>query len=329
MKVIENWRRTINTDDVSGGLRDESRPAAGEHAHATARNLGEAPEEDSHDDIKDTREGQSYGTGGGGGGRGGGGEGGGGDGDSDSSEWSDSEEDSDLNANLDSRATSEGGCVRTNLCTILKKAVLPMASGRFAQIVASPTLEDLHDDAGLLLTPLEFDDEKVGAREIGVHPALQTGNPGSDDRDFWFKFSRTDQTANKPVDRVSSDFPNWFLTSPGDDGLKMPRPANQDEPEPDRVKEYRKELLRHRRNMRLKLILNKMHDISQGKSGMVLTCGIGVIRKRLDKGKYMNCALLEIDLCCSTDKQPFEFSPGYDSDCHDDVTCNTKIRLCS
>ena len=109
----------------------------------------------------------------------------------------------------------------------------------------------------------------------------------------------------------------------------MPRPANQDEPEPDRVKEYRKELQRHRRNMRLKPILNKMHDISQGKSGMVFTCGIGVIRKRLDEGKYMNCPLLEIDLCCTTDKHPFEFSPGYDSDCHDDVTCNTKIRLCS
>jgi hypothetical protein len=51
MKVIENWRRTIKTDDVSGGLRDDSRPAAGEDDHATARNLGEALIEDSHDDI--------------------------------------------------------------------------------------------------------------------------------------------------------------------------------------------------------------------------------------------------------------------------------------
>ncbi len=51
MKVIENWRRTMKTDDVSGGLRDDSRPAAGEHARATARNLGEALKEDSHDDI--------------------------------------------------------------------------------------------------------------------------------------------------------------------------------------------------------------------------------------------------------------------------------------
>jgi hypothetical protein len=88
--------------------------------------------------------------------------------DSDSSDWSDSDEDSDLNENLDSSATSEWGCVRTSLCTILKNAVLPMASGRFAQMVATPTLEDLYDDGGLLLTPLDFDVEKDKTLEIGV-----------------------------------------------------------------------------------------------------------------------------------------------------------------
>ncbi len=300
---------------------------------------------------------------------------------SDFSDWSDA--DSNFDEILERSARSEVQCIRTNLCTILKEAVIPMASVRFAQIAASPTLQELQNKAGLLLTPLDFDNET----------ALSYGScPNSNN--FWFKFSRTDLKADKPEDcDVSSKFPECF-SHKGKDGLMIPRPTNQNEPE--QVKVYRKEFERYLRYLRLRPILKTIHEISQegqvktkkgaklkgtetrkeepktadkkklsgkkrkadaaseeeesedrevkptteevsekkseDKSGMVLTCGIGIIRKKLEDGKVINCPLLEIDLCCRTDPKTghFEFSPDYQYlDGLDDETCNTKIRLCS
>ena len=216
-------------------------------------------------------------------------------------------------------------CVRTNLCKILRGAVQPMASGRSTNLAASLTLGTLHGAKSLILTPLDFQTEEKKAREIGVDPALRTGDPSSDDdsKNFWFKFNRARPRDAKPDDSyISSQFPDFFQQDMHSDGLKTPRDATPGEPE--KVKQYRINLAKYRRSMTLKPIFQTMHDILQGKSEMVLTCGIGVIRKKLenkDRGN-MNCPLLEIDLCCRRDR--YEFSPPDLAL----VDYNTKIRLC-
>jgi len=204
-----------------------------------------------------------------------------------------------------------------------------MASGRSAFLAVSLTLQQLEErrnkGGSLLLTPLDFDKEAKEVHEIGVEAALQTGDPGSENssENFWFRCNRLkNPKAAKPDDReVSAEFPKWFQNA-GKDGLKTVKPTRATTSSlPDNVRKYRDNLTKYRRIMKLKPILKSMHEISEGKSDMVLTCGIGVIRKNMDRDTNMNCPLLEIDLCCRRDH--FEFSP--DSTLLD---YNTKIRLC-
>jgi hypothetical protein len=91
--------------------------------------------------------------------------------------------------------------------------------------------------------------------------------------------------------------------------------------EPERVKDHRSKLDKYRRWKRLEPILKCLYQISQGKSEVALTCGIGILRKEMG-GENINCPLLEIDLtCCRNESGHYELSP-------DSLDYASKIRLC-
>jgi len=100
------------------------------------------------------------------------------------------------------------------------------------------------------------------------------------------------------------------------------KPHSQYIVEPEAVKEHRKKLEQYRRKRRLEPILKVLHQISQGKSETVLTCGIGIIRKDMEgRGRNLNCPVLEVDLLCHRDRLDYEFQP-------DSLDFASKIRLC-
>jgi hypothetical protein len=108
------------------------------------------------------------------------------------------------------------------------------------------------------------------------------------------------------------------------------RPAKNGEIEPPEVAEYRRDLELYRRSTELKPILSKIHDISQGRSDKAVTCGIGIIRKKLKDGTVINSPLLEIDLSLRPDRNDcYEFSPESTLLPGSDSGLNQKIRLCT
>ena len=253
---------------------------------------------------------------------------------SESSDWGASDESDKSDNEL---AVSPN--LRTNLRKILRESVQPVASGRSSQDANPRTLEKLTDKTSLFLTSLEFENEEKEANEMGVQSAqvaFQKGDPSSDDRtkNFWFKFSNTHlKAAHDEVHRnfkvVCSQFPEWLQDEIKEvDGagknaqtLKYVRPPDEktNENEPSEVTFYRRNLAEYCRTIRLKPILKTIETILLGNSEMILTCGIGVIRKRTVKGSNINYPVLEIDLCC----RHTEFRP----DCH--LHSNTpEIRLC-
>ena len=81
-------------------------------------------------------------------------------------------------ADEDDMSLGATSCVRTNLCAILKGAVQPVASGRSKQLFdVSPTLQQREEKDGLLLSPLDFEEEE----RMGAQAALQMGDPGNDE----------------------------------------------------------------------------------------------------------------------------------------------------
>ena len=113
------------------------------------------------------------------GGRGAGGE------DSDSAESSSSADEEIDAAAEDDMAEEKRLC--SNLRSILKKAVQPVASGS-ASYAAPLTLEKLKKSTSLFLTDSDFAREKKAAREMGLSkPSLVKGDGRS-----WFKFNRTE-----------------------------------------------------------------------------------------------------------------------------------------
>ena len=192
--------------------------------------------------------------------------------DDDSSDW---DEDNDPVENEDEGETGEND-LRTNLCTILRKAVQPIGNGLTSMRGATVlTLGGVMRK--LLLTPLHVEEEKECSP-----PALQIGDHGLENSksNFWFKCRR----------HIPDDKPG------------------------------RREL---------KPMLKKMHDISKGGSDLVVTCGIGVIRKRIDEDNIINCPLLEVDLSFSNSKEhDFNLSPDASDAIGLVVDINTKIRLC-
>ena len=227
-----------------------------------------------------------------------------------------------------------GPSTSTNLCTILREAVQPMADG-LSVTLQELTLEMLDHDHALLLDEIFLHTEHVKAREVGVSPALELGNPSSDEgnkRDmFWFKFNRSSfEKAKKPrkadVEQLESKFPAWLQEYR--DGLPDVRPARLGEAEDQMVKAYRNNLTLYRRSLELKPILTAIHDISQGKSDKALTCGIGIIRRKMENGTILNSPLLEIDLALRDRNNRYEFSPD-SLFAGDDPKLNQKIRLCA
>jgi hypothetical protein len=214
--------------------------------------------------------------------------------------------------------------VRANLCAILEGAVKPMASGRSTQLAVSPTLQE-QKNHGLLLTQLDFEEEEEG---MGAEAALESG---IFENDVWYRIKNSDsiRKTTKPSDSdISSQFPDWFHDHECKDGLKyMKKPQNvRNQREPEPVKDHRTRLENYRRRRRLEPILKCLHQISQGKSEVALTCGIGILRKEVkddgrQKQKQINCPILEIDLTCCRNRLNYELSP-------DALDYASKIRLC-
>jgi len=194
--------------------------------------------------------------------------------DDDSSVWSDED---DSIGSKDEGAMGQDS-ISTNLCTILRNAVLPISNGfnlssRGATVL---TLEQMKKTLLLLLTELDFKEEKRTAC-----PALEICDPlGAADSNPWFKFIRhTNLAETHKLDSI----------------LKTLHAASTDQVKKDKDKD------------------------------MVLTCGIGVIRKKINRNEsvIINCPLLEVDLFFSDcTRDIIKLSPECSSD------NNTVVRLC-
>ena len=235
--------------------------------------------------------------------------------------------DEDRCGNSDSDASigsSDQQKVRANLCTILRGAVQPVANGRFTNADDPQTLQCLKDGRHLLLMPEDFEKEQAMVPDEREQ-SLQKGNPCYEDatKNFWFRLKRTNlnmKNATKPSNLTGFD--GWTTTLNPEDKLMDVRKPKQGEVEPHLVKAYRTSLEQYRRCNKLKPILKKMHEISQVNTDVVLTCGIGILRKKLSDGNCINCSLLEIDLHIKEQGDCFELGPTYVLD-----GC-TEIRLC-
>ena len=213
--------------------------------------------------------------------------------------------------------------VRANLCAILEGAVKPMSSGRSTQLAVSDTLQERKDHGLFLLTQMDFEEEE---EEMGAEAVLERGNLVND---VWYRIKNSEsiRKTTKPIDSsISSQFPEWFDDQKcKKDGLKNMKKhilGHLGASEPEQVKDHRSKLDKYRRWKRLEPILKRLYQISQGKSEVALTCGIGILRKEVG-GENINCPLLEIDLtCCRNESGHYELSP-------DSLDYASKIRLCS
>ena len=254
-----------------------------------------------------------------------------------SSDWS---EDDDSNVSKDAVPTGEKTpgekqveSVRVNLCTILRGAVQPKANGLSMSVSGAAVLTLGEMKKTLLLTSVDIEQEEKCSSK-----ALQKGDPGSDNQksNFWFKCSRhTCLKVNRPILCLSTDSrekrakADVTLTASessewiNERGLAVKETNQGEMPAP--VKKYKDLLTEYKRQKDLKSMLKKMDDISTGKSDMVLACGIGVIRKRIDDETIINCPLLEVDLSFNIRKDDFELRPECQCLSGD---FNSKIRLC-
>ena len=194
--------------------------------------------------------------------------------DDDSSAWSDED---DSIGNRDEGAMGQDS-ISTNLCTILRNAVLPISNGFSSSSRGATVLTLEQMKKPLLLTELDFKEEKRTAC-----PALEICDAvgaTATESNAWFKFIRYKSLAE---------------THKLDTILKTLHAASTDQVKKDKDKD------------------------------MVLTCGIGVIRKKFKPSEsvIINCPLLEVDLFFSDcTRDMIKLSPECSSE------NNTVVRLC-